>query len=74
MIKLRINHVFLGGNNPRTESEEIEGEIGEEYKIRNKSNVAYAIEDRSKSNGVFKEDETITISYNDKNELKEGNE
>ena len=63
-----MNHTFLGGNNPRTESEELEGLQGDDYKIRNRSNSAYGIreEDLSLLSGVYTTDTTITINYESK--------
>ena len=57
--------MFLGGNNPRTESEELEGSVGDSYKIRNRSNTAYKIdsEDLELLTGVFNEDTSIDIHY-----------
>lgn len=55
----------MGGNNPRTESEELEGLKGTTYKIRNRTNVAYSIReaDKTKLEGVFNDNQSIIITY-----------
>ena len=63
-----VNHVFQGGNNPRTEEEILEGVQGTPYKIKNRSNSAYTISehDIGSLTGTFKTDSTLYIYYNAK--------
>jgi uncharacterized protein YjdB len=59
----------VGGNNPRTENEELSGDQGTTYKIKNRSNVAYSLESTEIPllEGVFEEDKTIVFTYNARN-------
>ena len=60
-----VNHVFEGGNNPRTEEEVLEGVQGTPYKIRNRSNTAYTISNNDLPNlsGEFKTNDELYINY-----------
>lgn len=56
----------MGGNNPRNEIENLEGEEGTTYKAKNRSNSAYKISenDISALTGVFDAPKSIYVYYN----------
>lgn len=53
----------MGGNKSRTEKETIKGDKGTTYKIKDRSDKDYLINDKSLLSGKFDKNKTITITY-----------